>query len=783
MAILTSFLVADTIKVQTVYIENLIEYACKTALLAAENSSINLLKPLARLGDGVYLFVALRALEFGDSDTAMLCLEAGLRFETNLLYIRRIRSLLVELYYSRNRLQEILTVTKIQDNADARNTLSQLEKLFMARAVRDLSMFAESYNLWNEIQKSKPVNVSSYEIEEALIEALAGIDPDSNVELIQNKLNFLLEAPRSAALTQALERLLVFTKFTPAVLLSQQMLLRVFVGRLEYGTAVTLFKNYALILEQGAIKKPETEKQENAGASVPGVTSEPSVESLKTLFEKFTYSTQADLCRAYQYSAPDAAQRFFTILYEQSGRKQVRFLSAYYLGLIARDKKDISSAISWFAKAEQQAFSQDTENQAMWYQIDLLLDRDSVKALSKLTSILKRTNRPDYFADVVEKLSRSALIEKNGAVLATLDSAVFLYGSSAMKARMAYIAGRAAQIGIITQKHLDGGIEKTTIKSFIEQRFTWVKTQTSELWFKMLAAYRTDSALLPESWKATENEQWRTPGTNYTMFSVVKEAANMEQNIASGGSSDDYQFALFFSQLLYWGLSSRLFNELENYPFQDVKSIQNMRALADYLYQKGEYYLAIRVVTDLLRRSDYTMLDFDRKVYWPIAFEDAMQKALAPRNLNKWIYYALVRSESLFKPDAVSKSGAIGLGQFMPATAQDVANRLKIEQYDLTKPEDNLFMSAFYFQGLINQFDGKVLPAVWSYNAGPNRYAQWKKQFGFLPFDLFMEAIPFSETRQYGKNIGRAAVLYAGIYEKSDGKALLAYYLGEKSQP
>ncbi|HON88853.1 MAG TPA: hypothetical protein PK746_05175, partial [Spirochaetales bacterium] len=72
------------------------------ALSAANYSNINLLKPLARLGDGIYLFVALKALDSGDIDTAVLCLEAGLQFETNILYIRRIRSLLVELYYARN---------------------------------------------------------------------------------------------------------------------------------------------------------------------------------------------------------------------------------------------------------------------------------------------------------------------------------------------------------------------------------------------------------------------------------------------------------------------------------------------------------------------------------------------------------------------------------------------------------------------------------------------------------------------------------------------------------
>lgn len=750
------------------------------ALSAANYSNINLLKPLARLGDGIYLFVALKALDSGDIDTAVLCLEAGLQFETNILYIRRIRSLLVELYYARNNVQEILTVTNIQENVDPRNTLTHTEKLFRARALRDLYLFAESYKLWTEIKKNKPSNISSYEIEEALLEALAGIDADINKNAIQETLEYLLDAPRSTALTQALERLLVFTGFTPAPLVSQQILLRVYVGRLDYGTAVTLFKNYALTLEQGTIKRPETEQKDES--LVPGVNVEPSLQSLKTLFEQFTYSTQADLCRAYQYSDPDAGLRLFAMLYEQSERKQVRFLAAYYSGLITRDKKDISGAISWFAKAEQLIFSQDTENQAVWYQIDLLIDRDPGKALSKLTSIIKRTNKPEYFADVLERLSRKALIEKNGAFLTSLDSVVFLYGAGAMKARMAYIASRAAQIGIITQKHLDTVAEKTTIKNFIEQRLNWVRTQNSELWFKMLAAYRTDAALLPESWKTNEDEQWSTPGTNYTVFSVIEESENKARNLTIG-SADDYQFAIFFSKLLYWGMGARLFVELDNYPFQEVKSITNLRALADYLYRKGEYNLAIRVITELLRRSDYFMLDFDRKIYWPLAYDEVMQKALAPRNLNKWIYYALVRSESLFKPDAVSKSGAIGLGQFMPATAQDVANRLKIEQFDLTNPEDNLFMSAFYFQGLINQFNGQVLPAVWAYNAGPGKYTQWKKEFGFLPFDLFMEAIPFSETRQYGKNIGRAAVLYAGIHEKSDGRALLAYYLGEKGQP
>lgn len=888
--------------------------AFKTVLRAVSDGSKanpTMLKTLAHLGEGVYLFLALKALGVGEKDAGILCLESGMLYEKNPVYKARIRCFLVDIYYNQGEYDRVLALTKsgaeteqqVGTKTAKELPLSPKEKLYRARALRDTKAYGEALSAWTELQKLKLADVSALEIEEALIEALAGTDIAAHAKLIREKLIGLLTSARSIALTQALERLLGFSDFFPDTEISKQILIRVFVGRKDYGSAVRLFKNYALSAGQGTLKKPAVEKIDteptiepegssgmNAGNAAPGAglgnsfgnsavpgesvlgnkvsavpgsvgavpgvnlgdsgvelgggqvsgggqilksdptpAPEPTLENLHNLFEQFTYTTQADISLAYRYSDANAGHRLFSFLFERSANKQVKFLSAYNMGLIERDKKNIETAVSWFSRAEQNSFSPDTDNQAVWYQIDLLADREPSKALTKLTSILRRTNNPDYFADVIERMSRNALVEMNGSMLMRIDALVFTYGSGACKARMAYIAARAAQTGIITQKHLNGALPKTSLASFIDQRLRWVQSQNSELWFKMLAAYRLELALVPESWRTINDnvqstvqggqagvqsgqqgiqqiqsdtisekskaqneqtgmqsgqagtpaqlkapEQWDTPGTNYTIFTAV-------ENHRSDMKYEEAQFAMYFSQLMRWELQVHVIDELKQYPVQAQKTINNVRALADYLYKKGEYNLAIRVINELFGYSGYSMQEFDRKIYWPTAFPDEIQRALEPRNLNKWIYYALIRSESLFKPDAVSKSGASGLGQFMPATAADVAKRLKMETYDLTKPADNLFMSAYYFQALVNQFDGQVLPAIWAYNAGPNRYLQWKKQFGSLPFDLFMEAIPFAETRQYGKNIGRASILYAAIHEKTDGKALLAFYLGEKT--
>ena len=126
-----------------------------------------------------------------------------------------------------------------------------------------------------------------------------------------------------------------------------------------------------------------------------------------------------------------------------------------------------------------------------------------------------------------------------------------------------------------------------------------------------------------------------------------------------------------------------------------------------------------------------------------------------------------MRSESFFDPNIKSAVGAVGLTQLMEFTASDVARKLKLTDYSLVDVETNLHMGTYYLAELLHRCDNSLLQAFFSYNAGITRVRRWLKssltEFGTkskLPMDLFLETLPYTETREYGRKLVSAATIY-----------------------
>ena len=129
---------------------------------------------------------------------------------------------------------------------------------------------------------------------------------------------------------------------------------------------------------------------------------------------------------------------------------------------------------------------------------------------------------------------------------------------------------------------------------------------------------------------------------------------------------------------------------------------------------------------------------------------------------------ALMRQESEFYPKARSPVGALGLMQLMPATARQVA-RGKGLPYNrdrlVSDPDYNLRLGRSYLNELLEEFDGSYILALAAYNAGPTRARRWIKAFGDprnadVDPVLWIERIPFSETRNYVQRILESLVVY-----------------------
>ncbi len=128
--------------------------------------------------------------------------------------------------------------------------------------------------------------------------------------------------------------------------------------------------------------------------------------------------------------------------------------------------------------------------------------------------------------------------------------------------------------------------------------------------------------------------------------------------------------------------------------------------------------------------------------------------------------YAISRQESALNPGAVSPVGAKGMMQLMPATASMVAKKYEIPysgESQLLDPETNIALGAHYLQHLLSSYDGNRILAATAYNAGPHRVAAWlSKGPNKQSVDVWVENIPFKETRNYVQNV----IIFDSIYQK-----------------
>lgn len=149
---------------------------------------------------------------------------------------------------------------------------------------------------------------------------------------------------------------------------------------------------------------------------------------------------------------------------------------------------------------------------------------------------------------------------------------------------------------------------------------------------------------------------------------------------------------------------------------------------------------------------------------FPIVYRDIFRQQAKALKLDEPILFAIARQESAFYEDARSPVGAGGLMQLMPATAKETARKHGISDYrrssDVYVPGINVQLGSSYFSELLVRYDGNRVPAIAAYNAGPGRINRWLANSGSRPVDVWVENIPYRETRGYVQNVLAYSVIY-----------------------
>lgn len=144
---------------------------------------------------------------------------------------------------------------------------------------------------------------------------------------------------------------------------------------------------------------------------------------------------------------------------------------------------------------------------------------------------------------------------------------------------------------------------------------------------------------------------------------------------------------------------------------------------------------------------------------FPIKYKGIIVEYSERYDLPPELVSSLINAESGFQSDAVSGAGAVGLMQVLPSTASEIARKCGAKDFDLLNPKTNIEFGCCYLRYLLDFYDGDVVYALCSYNAGLNNVKYWD-------FDGDIEKIPIEQTKNYVKKIIKNLTIYKQFYYK-----------------
>ncbi|WP_139491686.1 lytic transglycosylase domain-containing protein [Brevibacillus dissolubilis] len=157
------------------------------------------------------------------------------------------------------------------------------------------------------------------------------------------------------------------------------------------------------------------------------------------------------------------------------------------------------------------------------------------------------------------------------------------------------------------------------------------------------------------------------------------------------------------------------------------------------------------------------------KWMYPIKYQSEIQAASARFEVDPHLVLAVIRTESAFRDNLVSKKGAVGLMQLMPDTAVWVKAQESFQSLsnpDLSEPIMNIDMGTWYLSFLIKMFNGNQTLAIAAYNAGPGNVTEWLARGQWDGSRERIEDIPYGETRHYVQRVLYYQDRYSKIYDE-----------------
>lgn len=451
----------------------------------------------------------------------------------------------------------------------------------------------------------------------------------------------------------------------------------------------------------------------------------------------------SDSGKSFLYSSNDFLNSaFYLEQISQNLEDEGKFYTYFYAGRCF-DKVNSyrTRALRNFSLAMEYAPLPENYDNALWYYLNTSLKNSISSTIIALEKYGATWNNPYYFDDFFETLSVRLLSQHMFTEFYQTAKLIKNFASKEMTAKYSYISARLIQENFIK-------LEKDNIESEINDLFTQALSSDTDMYYRLLSGHKL-GLNNQEITKIIQNFGKRT------QIQVNEEAEKLLLGYAD------------------FGLPQFIYEDWQRYSEQI--GIDCVQKISLYLQrcgnEKNNYFTqSLRIASRKANYPEEMLYPQFFDLVYPQNFKNYVSENCALFNLNEYILYALIRSESFFNPQVASSVGAIGLTQLMEGTAADVARKLKIPNYDLRDSATNIKFGAYYLEEMKRRLDDSVILAVFAYNGGITRVRQWVKsanlEFGTknLPKDLFLESLPFEETREYGRKILAASAMYAYLY-------------------
>ncbi|MBP5251436.1 MAG: lytic transglycosylase domain-containing protein [Treponema sp.] len=462
----------------------------------------------------------------------------------------------------------------------------------------------------------------------------------------------------------------------------------------------------------------------------------------RTVLSSSSYITPqilSDAGKALLYGSTDnfSDAVFFENL-APSLNKECAFFAWFYAGRIF-SKINAQSAIVNFQNAFESAQTPEHKDQALWYYLSETLKTGTTAALSALKKYGPKISDAEYYDDFFDSLCVKLFEEQNWSTFLETAKLIHPFASAETSAKFSYITARLIQENLI---------KTNTPQEICRECFNMALNGEADIYYRFLAGIKSS-------------------------FSEK----DFETLILSSGKKQQIQINSEAENLLYgyvdFKLPEFIYSAWKIY--KDQISTECSLRLSEFLCECSEENpdfipQSLRIASRAVNYNESNISTKLLTLAYPRYFSNDVKKCAEEFSLPEYYLYALIRSESFFDKNIYSTAGAVGLTQLMESTAEDISKKLKATDYDLLDASTNIRFGSYYLSEMIRRLDGSPITAFFSYNAGITRVRSWIKKSSFKNSnsDLFLESLPYSETRGYGRKLTGSSIMYALLYYKKN---------------